>query len=433
MVLVNFFTPVGRVASSWRLPGSRVEDLYGLDLPLDLARMAEDAKLHALFFADILSFERTGPNPDLNGYEPLTLMAALSGLTKHIGLIGTASTTYNAPYTLARMLAGIDHLSNGRAGWNIVTSWVGEENFDQELPPKEERYQLADEFVTLCKKLWDGWSDDAVLNDRENGVWADTSKIRRVTEHGEHYKAEGPFLVPRSPQGHPLMVQAGQSPEGMEFAAKHAELVFTAKPELELAQDFYGKLKQLTRDAGRDPNTIKVCPGMIPVIADTVAEAEELAHEMSNLINVDVELPELESSLGDVHLSDLELDETVPLERLDASKTKNSRFENYRRKVSEEGYTLRQLLAFRNRSGGHGFVAGTASTVADHMEQWFTSGACDGFAIAPSYIPNGFADVCTKLVPELQERGLFRTEYVDGTLRDNLGLERPVNIFSQET
>ncbi len=432
MVLVNFFTPVGRVASSWRMPGSRAEDLYGLDLALDLARMAEDAKLHALFFADVLSFERTGPNPDLTGYEPLTLMSALAGLTKNIGLIATASTTYNAPYNLARMLNQIDHLSKGRAGWNIVTSWTGEENFDTALPPKEERYERADEFVNLCKALWDCWSDDAVVVDRENGVWADLNRIRKVAELGPHFKAEGPFLVPRSPQGWPLMVQAGQSEEGQLFAAKHAELVFTAKSELAMAQEFYASLKGKVEAAGRKRSDLVICPGVIPIIADTDAEAEELANEMANLINIEVEIPELESSLGDIKLDDLDPDEVVPLERLDASTDKNSRFENYRRLVAEQNYTLRQLLAFRNRSGGHGSVAGTVNTVADYMEEWFKSGACDGFAIAPSYIPQGFHDVCYKLIPELQNRGLFRTEYVEGTLRDNLGITRPENIFRNE-
>lgn len=429
MVLINFFTPVGRVASSWRLPGSRAEDLYGLGLPADLARMAEDARLHALFFADTLSFDRTGPNPDLTAYEPVTLMASLAAVTKHIGLIGTASTTFNPPFTLARMLNAIDHLSGGRAGWNIVTSGTGEENYDRDLPERAQRYAIADEYVRLCKALWDCWSDDAVIVDRERGVWADTSRIRKVAEHGENFSAEGPFLMPRSPQGWPLMVQAGQSEEGKEFAARHAELVFTAKSELGLAQEFYASLKGKVEAAGRARSDLKICPGIIPVIADTDAEAEELAYEMSNLINPEVEIPELEHALGDIKLDDIDLDDVVPLERLDAAEEKSSRFENFRRLVAEENYTLRQLLAFRNRSGGHGTITGSVNTVADHLEKWFRSEACDGFAIAPSYIPQGFHDVCYKLVPELQNRGLFRTEYVEGTLRDNLGLARPENIF----
>jgi len=430
MRLFLFFSPVGRNRASWRRPDSGVEWLYGLEGARYSALRAEAAKLDAVFFADKLFFEDAGRNPELIGYEPLTTMAALSAVTERIGLVATISTTFSEPYNVARMLSQLDFLSEGRVGWNVVTSYDGAQNFSVPLPDKRERYRRAEDYLRACIAVWDAWADDAVVLDRENGVWADPARIRQPGYEGEFYSVRDALGVPRSPQGRPVIAQAGQSPDGMRFAARHAEVVFTAQAEAEPARRFRARLSALAAAAGRDP--VPILPGLIPVIGDTPEDAERILAELGSLVQPDIALATLSGLLLGADLSGLDPDEPIPPERLPDPEAASaspsptaSRYAGLHRIVVEDRPTLRELLRTRATSYGHQVLVGTAASVADRMEEWFSSGACDGFTLTPSYVPEGLDRICDELVPELQRRGLFRTQYPGVTLRDTLGLARP--------
>lgn len=437
MALMLFMAPAGYQTAAWRHPESRTEDLYGFELPKYMAQRAEAAKLHAVFLADWLSFGNTGRNPDLTAYEPFTVMGALSAVTKHIGIVGTASTTFVEPYHLARYFSQIDWLSGGRAGWNIVTSTTGEENFMTELPSRDGRYERAEEYLRVVTRLWDAWRDDAVVNDREAGVWADTDRIRPINYASDHYRVEGPLLVPRSPQGWPLLVQAGSSDSGKEFAAKLAEVVFTVHATYDSGNTFYNDLKQRTVAAGRRESDIHILPGLMPIVGGTEAEAKRIYDELMDLVQVDRGRERITELLrgAELDIDDLDLDDTIPAERLVepdravAEFEATTRYPHFYHLAVNEKYTLRQLIREAFKSGGHGVIAGTPEQVADHMEHWFTNRASDGFAILPPTVPVGMERFFDDVIPILQERGLFRTDYVEGTLRDNLGLDRPASTM----
>lgn len=431
MSLMLFMAPVGYQTASWRHPSSPVEDLYGLELPVRIARQAEAAKLHALFLADWLSFEDTGPNPDLTGYEPFTTLGALAASTRQIGLVGTAATTFIEPYHLARYFSQLDWLSKGRVGWNIVTGTTGHENFNVALPPRQERYARAHEYMQVVTGLWDAWRDDAVLNDRSAGVWADRERIKPLDHEGALYKVQGPLLVPRSPQGWPVLVQAGASDAGKDFACQYAEVVFTVTPTLPLAQAFYRDLKARVVEAGRPANALRIHPGLMPIIGDNEADAARLHDELVDLVDEREGFARLSKSLQGADLSGLGWSDTVPAERLvdpivaDKEQDANTRYPYYHHLATEKRYTLRMLLREIMKAAGHGVVVGSAEQVADHMQHWFENGATDGFAILPPSVPVGLDRFLNEVVPILQARGVFRTEYVPGTLRDNLGFDRP--------
>ncbi|MCI0995182.1 NtaA/DmoA family FMN-dependent monooxygenase [Pseudomonas corrugata] len=431
MSLMVFMAPAGYQTAAWRHPESNVEELYGLALPANIAQRAEAAKIHALFLADWLSFEDTGKNPDQTGYEPFTTMGALAALTKHIGLVGTAATTFIEPYHLARYFSQLDWLSNGRIGWNIVTGTTGSENFNVALPPRQERYARAHEYMQVVTGLWDAWSDDAVLNDRAAGVWANRKRIKPLNHAGEQYKVDGPLLVPRSPQGWPVLVQAGASDAGKDFAAKFAEIVFTVTPTLPLAQDFYRDLKARTKSLGRHPSALKIHPGLMPIVGDTEEDAQRIHDELVDFVDEETGKAQLQKALHDADLSDLDLDDLIPPQRLlspvvaDREKDANTRYPYYHHLSTEKHYTVRMLVREVMKAAGHGVVVGSAEQIADHMEHWFRNEAADGFAILPPTMPVGLDRFLEEVVPILQSRGLFRTEYVDGTLRENLGLSRP--------
>ncbi|GGH45750.1 LLM class flavin-dependent oxidoreductase [Microbacterium album] len=427
MALTTFVMPLGYHRNSWRRPGSRAEEVPGLDFLTDIARTAEAAKLDALFFGDIVHATATMRGDTMmNGFfEPMTTLAALAARTENIGLIGTLSTSMYEPYNAARLLASLDHLSGGRAGWNIVTSADGYRNFGIPAAPDPElRYRRAAEFVSVVRQLWDSWSDDAVVVDRASGAWLDTAKLRRIDFEGEFFQVEGPLNMPRSPQGRPVLVQAGSSGPGMALGTAVADAIYTAQPDYRQAVEFYASVKKMIADAGRNPDQVKVLPGIVPVVADTQAEADEIAAELSSFLDVEQGRTQIAGDLG-VDLSDLELDEPVPVERFDGIGKLSSRQGIYRRKSVEQGLTLRELIFDRARSTGHQWIAGTPATIADRMQEWFETPACDGFNLNSPYNPDGFERICTKLVPELQSRGLFRSEYAGPTLRDQLGLPRP--------
>ncbi|MCI0144092.1 NtaA/DmoA family FMN-dependent monooxygenase [Arthrobacter bambusae] len=432
MSLVMFFSDTGRMNSAWRLPNSPVEELYTLDLPTRIVQQAERAKFDAVFFANVIykSANRIGKHPFSTGYEPLTLLSGLAARTTNIGLIATASMTFIHPFNLARFLASVDWLSDGRVGWNAVTSSGGEEHYGIELPPKATRYKRADEFMRVVDALWDAWDDDAVINDRAAGEWTRSDSVHPVDFEGEFFKVQGQLHMHRSPQGRPVIVQAGQSPEGIKFAARHAEVVFTAQTELEAAKHFYKEIKDRAVAEGRDPDSIKVLPGLTPIVAETSQGAREFRDHLGKYLDLEAGINNLSVAMQ-ANLSALDPEKPIPTEMLVKPENANrnalgaSRYDNFYNMAVRDRLTIREIVMNNDIALGHGFAMGAPGDVADHMQEWFEERACDGFAIAPVTIPEGHDSVCNLLIPELQRRGLAKRDYVGKTLRENLGLARP--------
>lgn len=427
-----FLMSVGHHEASWRLPESDPFANTSVAHFKNLARIAERGKLDSVFLADSpVLWNNVGRRP-AGTLEPTVLLAALAGVTEHIGLIATASTTYNEPFNLARRFASLDHLSGGRAGWNIVTT-AGVDaarNFNlDELPAHSDRYARAAEFIDVSLKLWDSWGDDAPLGDKENGVWGDDRKIYPPRHVGRYFKVEGALNVPRSPQGYPLLVQAGSSDDGKELAARYAEAVFTAQQTLEDAQRFYVDLKGRARALGRDPESIKILPGIVPVIGATEAEAHALDAELDRLIKPEYAKRQLAQTLR-VEPEDLDLDAELPrdLPSEDQIEGAKSRYTLIVSLARRERLTVRQLIGRLGGGRGHRTFAGAPEQVADAIQHWWEQGAADGFNVMPPVLPSGLEAFVEHVVPILQKRGLFRTEYAGQTLRDNYGLPRPANL-----
>jgi len=426
-----FLMGVGHHEAAWRLPESDPFAHVDVAHYQSLARIAERGKLDSLFLADgPVLWNDLGRRP-AGALEPTVLLTALAAVTEHIGLIATASTTYNEPYNLARRFASLDHISGGRAGWNIVTTagLDAARNFNRDtLPPHRERYERAAEFVEVSQKLWDSWDDDAALGDKTAGVWGDDTKVYPAAHTGRFYRVAGALNVPRSPQGHPLLVQAGSSENGKDFAARYAEAVFTAHQTLSDAQAFYADLKQRALAHGRDPDTVKILPGIVPILGATEAEALALEAELDRLIRPEYALPQLAELLKitpeELHL-DRELPDDLPTEdEIEGHKSRRTLVVNLARR---ERLTVRELIGRLGGGRGHLTFAGTPEQVADEIAHWYHEGAADGFNIMPPVLPSGLASFVDHVVPILQRRGLFRTEYEGRTLRDNYGLPRPAN------
>jgi FMN-dependent oxidoreductase (nitrilotriacetate monooxygenase family) len=426
-----FLLGVGHHEASWRLPESDPFASTSVEHYQNLARIAERGKLDSLFLADgPVLWTNVGQRP-AGTLEPTLLLTALAAVTQRIGLIATASTTYNEPYNLARRFGSLDHVSRGRAGWNIVTT-AGVDaarNFNlTELPAHAERYSRAAEFVDVCLKLWDSWADDAPLGDKESGVWGDDGKVYPPRHVGRHFRVEGALNLPRAPQGYPLLVQAGSSEDGKELAARYAEAVFTAQQTLEDAKNFYVDLKARTRALGRDPETIKILPGIVPVIGATEAEAHALEAELDRLIKPEFAKRQLALVLG-VDPASLELDAELPKDlpgesKIEAHKSRYTLIVNLARR---EKLSVRQLLGRLGGGRGHRTFSGTPEQVADAIVSWWESGAADGFNVMPPVLPSGLERFVDHVVPILQRRGLFRSEYEGETLREHYGLARPGN------
>jgi FMN-dependent oxidoreductase (nitrilotriacetate monooxygenase family) len=426
-----FLMSVGHHEAAWRLPESDPYAGWSVRHYQNLARIAERGKLDSVFLADSpVQQDDPGRRPAGN-LEPTILLTALAAVTDRIGLIATASTSYNEPYNLARRFASLDHVSDGRAGWNIVTTagTGAARNFGlDDVPPHKERYERAAEFVEVSTKLWDSWADGAVIADKQAGIHADAAQVRPVDHRGRFFRVDGPLNVPRSPQGHPLLVQAGSSQDGWHFAARFAEAVFTAQQTLEEAQAFYRDLKKRAAELGRDPETIKILPGIVPVIGDTEAQARELEAELERLINPEYAKRQLAERFG-LDPGTLELDRPLPAElpgedEIEGAKSRHTLIVDLARR---ENLTVRQLIARLGGGRGHRTFTGTPVQVADAIEEWFDNGAADGFNIMPAVLPSGLAAFVDKVVPILQERGRFRTEYEGTTLRDHYGLPRPAS------
>jgi FMN-dependent oxidoreductase (nitrilotriacetate monooxygenase family) len=421
----------GHHEAAWRHPLATRRALTDIGYYAELARTAEAGLFDSVFLADQLTLGDDAAHVAKGGLEPITTLAALAGATRRIGLIATASTTYTEPFNLARQFASLDHISGGRAGWNIVTSWApgAGRNFGQDGPAgHEERYERAEEFLEVATALWDSWADDAVLDDPRSGRFADPQRIRAIHHAGEHYRVEGPLNLPRCPQGRPVFVQAGSSATGRRFAARHAEAVFTAQVEKEAAIAFYADLKSQATAMGRRPERILVLPGLSAAIGATEAEARRLSEELDALSDPEVGRARLSGRFGGHDFSHLPLDRPLSVEDFPDPETvqaARSRTQVILSVVARERPTLRALLRRLAGARGHLTMAGTPEQVAALIEDWFRSGAADGFNVMPPVLPAMLDRFVAEVVPILQRRGLFRRDYAGDTLRAHYGLPRP--------
>nr|WP_220139777.1 LLM class flavin-dependent oxidoreductase [Nocardia sp. GTS18] len=438
MSLNAFIYPSGHHEAAWRHPDSRPDRIYDVTYYQEIGRTAEAAKLDAVFFADGPALRTDVRHNAAPGLEPITLLTAIASATTHLGLIATASTTYYEPYNLARLFSSLDHISGGRAGWNIVTTGtdVAAANFGLDRhPDHRERYARAREFVDAVVALWDSWEDDAIVLDRAAGIYADADKIHPIDFVGEYLRVRGPFNSARTPQGRPVLVQAGASNEGRAFAGRYAEAIFTAHQRLSDAQAFYADIKAKAAEYGRDAEQVRILPGISPFIADTESAARRLEREFNELTVPEYGLKQLESITG-TSLRGYALDEVVPVEVFagagDVTDNARSRLQVVAGIVERERPTLRGLLHRLAGARGHRVIAGTPEQIADTIEEWFTHGAADGFNVMPPWYPGGLEVFTSTVVPILQERGLFRTEYSGTTLRDHFGLARPASRFAPE-
>ncbi|MDI3101900.1 MULTISPECIES: LLM class flavin-dependent oxidoreductase [Streptomyces] len=424
-----FVYPGGHHEAAWRHHGTDPTRLLDIGFYQDLARSAERAAFDAVFFADGPSLADNVRYASRFRLEPFTWLSAVAAATERIGLIATASTTYTEPYNLARLFASLDHLSRGRAGWNIVTTGAPQAaaNFGLDAHPVHaERYDRAREFVDVVTRLWDSWEDEALVADQKSGLFADTDRIHEIDHAGRHLKVRGPLNLPRSPQGRPVYVQAGSSEDGRAFAAAYAEAVFTAHQTLRSGQEFYADVKARAAALGRDPRQVIVLPGISPFIGSTEAEARALHQEFNELTQPEYSLHLLQRLLG-LELSADELDGPVPRSLIETrgERGNGSRFQLVLDIIDREQPTVRQLLHRLAGARGHRVVAGTPEQIADEIQEWFEHGAADGFNIMPPWLTGGFDLFAEHVVPILRARGLFRTAYTGATLREHYGLPRP--------
>ncbi|AGT10966.1 LLM class flavin-dependent oxidoreductase [Paracoccus aminophilus] len=429
-----FVYPGGHHEAGWRYPGSEPERIVDITYYQELARKAEAAKFDALFFADGPALADNVRYASRFRLEPLTTLSALASVTQKIGLIATASTTYYEPYNLARLFASVDHISGGRVGWNIVTTSaaVAAQNFGlDEHPHHADRYGRAHEFLDVITKLWDSWQDDALVIDPDSGIFADTDRVHQINHIGEHFRVRGPLNLPRSPQGRPVYVQAGSSEDGREFAVRHAEAIFTAHQTLPSAQAFYADIKARARAVGRNPDHLKVLPGISPYIGSTEAEARALHETFNNLTQAPYSLELLRRITG-LDLSGHDLDAPFPRHLIapDGDKAVASRFQLVLDIVDREKPTIRQLTHKLAGARGHWVSVGTPEKIADDIQTWFENGAADGFNVMPPWFHGGFDVFVAEVLPILRKRGLFREDYAGATLRDHFGLPRPESLYA---
>jgi FMN-dependent oxidoreductase (nitrilotriacetate monooxygenase family) len=429
MILNAFLMGVGHHEAAWRLPEADPGANTDVRHYQRLARIAESGRLDSVFFADSPSLMNSPARRPSEMLEPTLLLSAMAVDTERIGLIATASTTYDDPYNLARRFASLDLISGGRAGWNIVTTAdvTAGANFGRDVVPSHaERYDRAGEFVEVVLDLWDSWPAEAVLADKDRGVYADVDRVRAIDHRGRHFGVQGPLNVSQSPQARPVLVQAGSSGPGIALSARYAEAVFTAQRTLPEAQDFYALQKNAVADAGRDPGGVKILPGIVPIVGSTEAEARDLESRLDDLMVHEYALQQLAEQVG-IPASELDLDQPLPDEvaALDTQEGNKSRYALTIGLARQEDLTVRQLLNKLGGGRGHRTLAGTPEQVADSLEQWFTHGAADGFNVMPAVLPSGLETFVAEVVPILQDRGLFRRDYTGTTLRDHYGLGLP--------
>ncbi len=436
MKLALFLTGDGNYhMAGWRLPGSTCDGGQNIERWIEAAQTIERGKLHMLFIADAASppgtddLETLSLTARIDRMDPIPILSAVAMMTKNLGLAATMSTTYLEPYNLARTVASLDHVSGGRAAWNIVTGSNKDDalHFNRDFhAPHAERYARAEEFVDVVRGVWDSYDDDAFPRDKDSGVYMRPDKVHFLNHNGKYFKVRGPSAVPRSPQGHPVLIQAGSSEPGMNISARVADIVFTSQSSLGNAKAFYDNVKSRCDRFGRSPDDMLVLPGALLFMGETESEAREKLDMLNSLIPLRVAMQRLSANLGGVDLSKFDLD--APLPDIPVNDARVSSVESYIAISRREGLTLRQMAMRSAAAKHHWTLVGSVKQIADELESWFVEGAADGFNILPSDAPGAINSLVDKLVPELQRRGLFRTEYEGKTLRENLGLRRPADL-----
>jgi len=428
-----FMRPVSIHTAWWRYPGAYPDANFNLRHLVRFIRTLERGRFDAFFMADHLAvlnmpIEALRRSATVSSFEPLTLLSALAMVTGHIGLIATASTTFDEPYHIARRFASLDHISSGRAGWNIVTTANPDAalNFGlTEHVEHDERYRRAREFYSVVTGLWDSWADDAWLRDQQSGIFFDPSRMHVLNHKGEHLTVRGPLNIARPVQGWPVIVQAGASEAGRQLAAETAEMVFGSSRTIGEARAFYKDVKQRMRALGRTPEALKILPGALVIVGRTRTEAEDRKALLDSLVHPESGVPNLSIRLG-VDASRFDLD--APLPEIPQSNASQSGRDTLVALARRENLTIRQLAQLVGGYGGLQMV-GTAAEIADTMQEWLETEASDGFNVMFPTVPAGLDEFVDLVVPELQLRGIFRREYEGGTLRENLGLVRPENQF----
>jgi len=434
MHLGAFVHETGQHVAAWRHPGAHYYSGARFADMVETAQLAERGKMDFLFLADSAAVDLEG-SPDARGrmgkvvkFEPMTILSALAAVTRNLGFVATSTTTFNEPYTLARQFASLDQISGGRSGWNLVTSNNEQDalNYSRDRHMSHgDRYERAIEFAEVVQGLWDSWDDDAFIRDKDSGVFYDTTKMHVLNHKGKHFQVRGPLNVAPSPQGRPVLVQAGASGTGRDVAARLAEIVFTAQTVFEQGREFYADVMARLPRFGRSADEVRVMPGFYPVVAPTASEAQEKYDTLQSLIQVPVGISVLEHTIGVHDLDKLPLDGPVP--EMPDTNGPLSRQRLLLEQAKRDKLTFWQLCLANAGPRGHVLSIGTPTQVADEMEHWFKDGAADGFNVMPAWLPGSLKDFVDLVIPELQRRGLFRREYEATTLRGNLGLPKPVN------
>lgn len=435
---------LGYHPAAWRMPDVPADGTMNFPHYVNCARIAERGKMDFLFFADVSAVRQFGDpraardrEQQQSKHEPFALIAALAAMTDKIGFVGTASSTFQHPYNLTRRLATLDHISKGRVAWNMVTSWSEDEAFNfglESTGESDSRHARAHEFATILKQLCDSWEDGAWPRDKETGIFFDRDKLHFLDHDGAYFKIKGPLDLPRPPQGHPPIATAGASDNAQELAAAHADIVYAGQPDITLAREYYASLKAKTAKYGRRPEDVKIMPGIMPFVAATRAEAQAKLDRLNEKIDPEVGFGQLLVA-GFPDLSDCPLDGPIP--EVDSGLIAYPTGQptgfaaSLLKRARAEGQTVRGLMEMV--LGGQLWqlgMVGTPTDIADTLEEWFTTGAADGFNVQAPYLPGSADDFVDLVIPELQRRGLFRTEYEGTTLRDRLGLSRPPNVFA---
>ena len=428
-----FMRPVSIHTAAWRYPGAWPDANFTLERIVRLAQTLERGKFDAFFMADHLAvlnmpMAALKRSATVTSFEPLTLLPALAMMTKHLGLIATASTTFDSPFHIARRFASLDHISKGRAAWNIVTTSNPDAalNFGlEEHMDHAERYQRAREFYDVVTGLWDSWAEDAFIRNVETGEYSDPSRLHVLNHKGKYFSVRGPLNIARPVQGWPVIVQAGASDDGRQLAAETAEMIFGGSTGIDNAREFYADVKGRMITLGRNPDHLKILPGAFVVVGESLQEATDKRALLDSLVHYDSSIAALSIALGcDASV----FDPDGPLPEIPESNASKSGRERAISIAKRDNLTVRQLAQRLGGYGGPGII-GTPKLIADQMEEWLMTNACDGFNIMFPYLPGGVDDFVERVVPELQRRGLFRTEYEGTTLRENLGLPRPENRF----
>ena len=439
MRLGVFFNPTGHHVASWRHPDAQADAGINIDHYVEIARTAERAKFDLMFLADnicvrdakMTALSRSAQY--IANFEPLTLLSAIAMTTSRIGLVATASSSYNEPFHVARKFASLDHISHGRAGWNLVTSGMANEasNFGRDAHyGHAERYKRAYEFAEVVTGLWDSWDDDAFVRDKASGRFFRPEGLHALNHTGAHFSVKGPLNVPRSPQGHPVIVQAGGSEDMMAVAARFAEAIFCAPLSVEAGQKLYNELKGKAVALGRSADSMKILPGLSPIVGRTKKEAQEKLDALNALTHPQVAIEILSTIMGGLDLSVYDPDAPPPADLPIKTEASQYMYASALDLAKRENLSLRELAVRFAGARGKSVVAGSAEDIADLMQQWFEAGACDGFNVMPSHLPGGLDEFVDAVIPLLQERGLFRTEYEGETLRENLGLARPASRWA---